>query len=103
MNDQPWSEVLSLCSELELLFKEAAPGPNGVALLKVQNLCARLIGANPYITMKAGEISRLAARFFSAQHHKHTPRGADGLMHLMRYSLLARIRDEANGKLLKKD
>jgi hypothetical protein len=99
MNQKTWEEVLSLCDEVETLLTQAAPVADPNRLRRIQFLAACVCGHDSYATRAANRLSSLAAIYLSAQRHRAEARGADGVMHEMRYSLLKAIRETAQHRL----
>jgi hypothetical protein len=95
----PWSEILSKCDEIEELLRHAVPGVNEAHLQSIQAMARSLGGHDSYISDKANNLSSRAAIFFSARRHASYQGGADNLLREMRYSLLGRIRDQAQSRM----
>ena len=90
-----WDKALSACDEIEELLRTATAGANEQRLQRIPFLTAALGGTSPYITDKANALASRAAIYFSARKHATYTGGAEALMREMRYSLLGRIREEA--------
>ena len=95
MDKTTWQEVLSLCDEIEELLRTAAPVADTARLRRIEFLCARMQGQDPYISEKAGNLASRAGIYLSARKHATHQGGSDGLMQDMRYSLLGAIREQA--------
>lgn len=99
MEERTWLTILSTCDELDQLLRDAAPVADPGRVQRVQFLCAKLSGHDSYMSEKAGRIASRIAVYCSARRHQNEPRGADGLMHDMRHSWLATIREVAQQRL----